>query len=127
MRKTPGLLFKGADQSRNEDLCGPNAETRTAGPGEHTSEPATIQEKRGQTSTEAARGEPLPIGSLPRPRENDTIKGVVPPMQGGRDRIRRRRSREPTGEIKEEQRRTTGEEDAEDAWTPLQGSGPEPE
>ncbi|KAJ1210673.1 hypothetical protein NDU88_006035 [Pleurodeles waltl] len=78
-------------------------------------------------STDAARGEPLPIGSLPRPRENDTVKGVVPPMPRERDGIRRWRSREPTGDIKEEQRRTTGEEDTEDNWTPLQGSGPEPE
>ncbi|KAJ1157317.1 hypothetical protein NDU88_010031 [Pleurodeles waltl] len=52
MRKTSGLLFKGPDRSRNEDPCGPNAETRTAGPGEHTSEPATLQEKRGQTRGE---------------------------------------------------------------------------
>ncbi|KAJ1216362.1 hypothetical protein NDU88_003965 [Pleurodeles waltl] len=49
IRKTPGLLFKSADQSRNQDPCGPDAETRTAGPREHTNEPATLQEKRGQT------------------------------------------------------------------------------
>ncbi|KAJ1092575.1 hypothetical protein NDU88_005685 [Pleurodeles waltl] len=48
-RKTPGILFKRADRSRNQDPCGPDAETRTAGPGEPTSEPATLQEKRGQT------------------------------------------------------------------------------
>ncbi|KAJ1110647.1 hypothetical protein NDU88_007995 [Pleurodeles waltl] len=78
-------------------------------------------------STEAARGEPLPIGSLLRQREIDTVKGVVPPMQERRDGIRRWSSREPTGEIKEEQRRTTEEKFTEDAWTPLQGSGPEPE
>ncbi|KAJ1187035.1 hypothetical protein NDU88_003814 [Pleurodeles waltl] len=39
----------GADRSRNRDPCGPDAETRTVGSGEHTSEPATLQEKRGQT------------------------------------------------------------------------------
>ncbi|KAJ1163196.1 hypothetical protein NDU88_003659 [Pleurodeles waltl] len=49
IRKMPGLLFKRADRSRNQDPCGPDAEMRTAGPGEHTSEPATLQEKRGQT------------------------------------------------------------------------------
>ncbi|KAJ1158425.1 hypothetical protein NDU88_011113 [Pleurodeles waltl] len=78
-------------------------------------------------STEATQGDPLPIGSLPRPRENDAVKGVVPPIQGGREGIQRWRSRVPTGERKEEQRRTTEEEDTKDAWNPLQESGPEPE
>ncbi|KAJ1199672.1 hypothetical protein NDU88_003505 [Pleurodeles waltl] len=126
MWKTPGILFKRVDRSRNQDPCGPDAETRTAGPREPTNEPATLQEKRGQTSTEATRGEPLPIGSLPRPRENDAVKGVVPPIQE-RDGIRRRRSKEPMGDRTEEERRTSEEEDAKDAWNPLQESGPEPE
>ncbi|KAJ1191869.1 hypothetical protein NDU88_001183 [Pleurodeles waltl] len=78
-------------------------------------------------STEATRREPLPIGSLSRPRENDAVKGVVPPIQGEREGIRRRRSEEPKGERKEEQRRTTKEEGTEDAWNPLQDSGPESE
>ncbi|KAJ1167106.1 hypothetical protein NDU88_007499 [Pleurodeles waltl] len=107
-RKTPGILCKRVDRSRNQDPCGPNSETRTVGPGEPTSEPATLQEKRGQT----------------RPREHDAVKGVVPPVQDEREGIRRRRSEEPTGERKEEQRRTTKEEDTEDAWNPLQESGP---
>ncbi|KAJ1215766.1 hypothetical protein NDU88_003373 [Pleurodeles waltl] len=78
-------------------------------------------------STEATQGEPLLIGSLQRPREKDSIKGVVPPIQGETEGIRRRRSKEPTGERKEEQLRTTEEEDMEDAWNLLQESGPEPE
>ncbi|KAJ1156944.1 hypothetical protein NDU88_009660 [Pleurodeles waltl] len=78
-------------------------------------------------STEASRGESLPIGSLPRPPETDAVKGVVPPIQGRREGIRRWRSREPAGELKEDQRRTRGEEDTEDAWTPLEESRPEPE
>ncbi|KAJ1180575.1 hypothetical protein NDU88_005796 [Pleurodeles waltl] len=78
-------------------------------------------------STEATRGEPLPIGSLLRPRENDAVKGVVPPIQGERHGIRRRRSKEPTGDRTEEEQRTSEEEDAEDAGNPLQESGPEPE
>ncbi|KAJ1208015.1 hypothetical protein NDU88_003405 [Pleurodeles waltl] len=48
IRKTPGLVFESLDWGRSQDSCGPNTKTRTAGPGEHTSEPATLQEKRGQ-------------------------------------------------------------------------------
>ncbi|KAJ1132197.1 hypothetical protein NDU88_010524 [Pleurodeles waltl] len=46
--KMPGLSIQRPDRSRNQDPCGPDTETRTAGPGEPTSEPATLQEKRGQ-------------------------------------------------------------------------------
>ncbi|KAJ1202365.1 hypothetical protein NDU88_006165 [Pleurodeles waltl] len=46
--KTPGLSIQRPDRSRNQDHCGPDTETRTAGPGEPTSEPATLQEKHGQ-------------------------------------------------------------------------------
>ncbi|KAJ1213658.1 hypothetical protein NDU88_001290 [Pleurodeles waltl] len=48
IRRTPGLIFKSPDWSRNQDSCGPDTETRIAGPGEHTNEPAMLQEKRGQ-------------------------------------------------------------------------------
>ncbi|KAJ1162846.1 hypothetical protein NDU88_003311 [Pleurodeles waltl] len=78
-------------------------------------------------STEATRGDPLPIGSLLRPREHDAVKGVVPPIQDERVGIRSWRSKEQTGELEEEQQRTTDEEDTEDARTPLQEHGPEPE
>ncbi|KAJ1174548.1 hypothetical protein NDU88_006369 [Pleurodeles waltl] len=50
---------------------------------------------------------------------------MIPPIHGEREGIRSWRSREPTGELKDEQRRTTEEEDPEDAWTPLLESEPE--
>ncbi|KAJ1180089.1 hypothetical protein NDU88_005313 [Pleurodeles waltl] len=75
-------------------------------------------------STEATRGEPLPIGSLPKPRKTDAVKKMIPPIHGEKEGIRSWRLSEPTGELKDEQRRTTEEEDPEDAWTPLLESEP---
>ncbi|KAJ1196907.1 hypothetical protein NDU88_000770 [Pleurodeles waltl] len=48
IRKTPGLVFESLDGGRSQESFGPDTKTRTAGPGEHTSEPATLQEKHGQ-------------------------------------------------------------------------------
>ncbi|KAJ1097037.1 hypothetical protein NDU88_002166 [Pleurodeles waltl] len=45
---------------------------------------------------------------------------MFPPFHGVREGIRSWRSREPTGELKDIQRRKTEEEDPEDTWTPLQ-------
>ncbi|KAJ1160602.1 hypothetical protein NDU88_001098 [Pleurodeles waltl] len=68
-------------------------------------------------NTEVTRGEPLSVGSLPKPRGHEAVKGVVSPIQRGRVGIRWRRLREPTGESEDEQRRTRDEEDLEDART----------
>ncbi|KAJ1187847.1 hypothetical protein NDU88_004615 [Pleurodeles waltl] len=46
--KTPGILGRRAGRRRSRHLYSPDPEARTAGPGEHMSEPATLQEKRGQ-------------------------------------------------------------------------------
>ncbi|KAJ1122545.1 hypothetical protein NDU88_001031 [Pleurodeles waltl] len=73
-------------------------------------------------STEAAWGETLPIGYLPKPREPDTVKRRFPPFHGEEDGIRSWRSREPTGGQK---RRTREEDDPEDVETPLLESEPE--
>ncbi|KAJ1201051.1 hypothetical protein NDU88_004867 [Pleurodeles waltl] len=76
-------------------------------------------------STEAALGETLPIGSLPKPQEPDAVKRRFPPFHGGREGIQSWRSREPTGGLNDIQRRTMEEEDPEDAGTPLLESEPE--
>ncbi|KAJ1199591.1 hypothetical protein NDU88_003425 [Pleurodeles waltl] len=78
-------------------------------------------------NTEVARGEPLSIGSLPKPREHDARKGVVPPIQERRDRTRWWRLREPMGEPEDKQRRTRNEEDPENARILHPKPGPEPE
>ncbi|KAJ1150319.1 hypothetical protein NDU88_003113 [Pleurodeles waltl] len=127
IRKTPGLVFESLDWGRSQDSRGPDTKTRTAGPGEHMSEPATPQEKRGQASTEATREDSLSIGSLHRSRESEAVKGVVPPMQGRGGGIRCWRAEEPARDLEDEQRRTRDEEDLEDARTRLRkpGLGPE--
>ncbi|KAJ1131025.1 hypothetical protein NDU88_009368 [Pleurodeles waltl] len=78
-------------------------------------------------NTEVTWGEPLSIGSLPKPRGHEAVKGVVSPIQGERVGIRWRRLREPTGESEDEQRRTRDEEDLEDARTLHPTPGPKPE
>ncbi|KAJ1198301.1 hypothetical protein NDU88_002143 [Pleurodeles waltl] len=78
-------------------------------------------------NTEVTREEPLSIGSLPKPREHDAIKGVVSPIQGRREGIQWRRLREPMGEPEDEQRRARNEEDPENAGTLHPQPGPEPE
>ncbi|KAJ1193914.1 hypothetical protein NDU88_003210 [Pleurodeles waltl] len=47
LSEIPGTPGRKAD--RNRTSPSPDPVTKTAGPGEHTSEPATLQQKRGQT------------------------------------------------------------------------------
>ncbi|KAJ1117306.1 hypothetical protein NDU88_005506 [Pleurodeles waltl] len=49
---------------------------------------------------------------------------MIPPIHMEREGIRSWRSREPTGELKDEQRRRTEEEDPEDVWTRSQDQEP---
>ncbi|KAJ1122653.1 hypothetical protein NDU88_001138 [Pleurodeles waltl] len=70
-------------------------------------------------NTEVTREELLSIGSLPKPRKHDAIKGVVSPIQGRRDGIQWWRLREPMGESEDEQRRVRNKEDPENAGTLL--------
>ncbi|KAJ1143684.1 hypothetical protein NDU88_009989 [Pleurodeles waltl] len=50
IRKTPGPVSDNLGRSRSPESCGFNSVDRITGPGEHTNEPAKLQEKRGQAS-----------------------------------------------------------------------------
>ncbi|KAJ1145584.1 hypothetical protein NDU88_011870 [Pleurodeles waltl] len=48
LRKTSGPVSANLESSRSPESCGFDNVKRITGPGEHTNEPATLQEKRGQ-------------------------------------------------------------------------------
>ncbi|KAJ1161081.1 hypothetical protein NDU88_001569 [Pleurodeles waltl] len=72
---------------------------------------------------EASQRVVLSIGSLPKPRDLETVKGAGPPTQAERGRITWWRPKETERESREEQRRTRNEDDAETARTCLRQPG----
>ncbi|KAJ1175009.1 hypothetical protein NDU88_000300 [Pleurodeles waltl] len=74
-------------------------------------------------ATEASQRAMLSIGSLPKPRDSETVKGAGPPTQEGRGRITWWRPKETERESREEQRRTRNEDDPENARTCLRQPG----
>ncbi|KAJ1180346.1 hypothetical protein NDU88_005568 [Pleurodeles waltl] len=73
--------------------------------------------------TEASQRTVLSIGSLPKPRGSEPVKGEGPPTQGERGRITWWRPKEMERESREEQCRTRNEDDPENARTCLRQPG----
>ncbi|KAJ1090809.1 hypothetical protein NDU88_003938 [Pleurodeles waltl] len=73
--------------------------------------------------TEASQRAVLSIGSLPKPRDSETVKGAGPPTQRGRGRNTWWRPKEMEREVREEQRWTRNEDDPENARTCLRQPG----
>ncbi|KAJ1160017.1 hypothetical protein NDU88_000519 [Pleurodeles waltl] len=103
IRKTPGPVSDSLESNGSPDSCGFDNVKRITGPGEHTNEPATLQEKRGQ-----ARYGNSGRGERSGKREEDGEGVFVHCTKGGEGRKPRVRHKRGGEGVRKKINRNTG-------------------